>query len=155
MEFRYRNGNGEESLQQLKDGWEEIGKYIKGYSLTDNGPRTFLICRVVDYMNGSEKLLRDPFQNPPEKSTREAAAEILFTGFPAVQRARLEQISGDAGMKVVKSITNKLSYLCAGPNAGPTKVHAARERGLFILSEPDLKIMIETGELPDCEPYFL
>lgn len=155
MEFRYTNAKGEDSTHLLNEGWVEIGKYLEGYSLTAQGPRTFLIYRVTEYLNGSDRLLRDPFQNPPEKVSKQAATEILFTGFPAVQRARLEQIASAAGMKVVKSVTKSMCYLCAGPNAGPTKTQAARERGLFILTEPDLKALLETGELPDCAPDFL
>lgn len=155
MEFRYINAKGEASTQRLKDGWKESGKYIDGYSLTDQGPRSFLIYRVTEYLNGSERLLRDPFQAAPEKVTKQSATEILFTGFLKAERAQLEQTARDAGMKVVKSVTKGLRHLCVGANAGPSKVEPALERGLFILTATDLMTLIETGELPDCAPDFL
>ena len=155
MEFRYTNAKSEDSTHLLNEGWVEIGKYLKGYSLTDLAPRTFLIYRVTAYLNGSECLLRNPFQAAPEKVTKHAATEILFTGFLKAERALLEQMAHEAGMMVVKSVTNGLVYLCAGPNAGPAKVQPARERGLFILTAADLSVLIETGELPECEPDFL
>ena len=155
IEFRYTNAQGEASTHRLNEGWEESGKYLKGYSLTEQGPRTFLIYRVTEYLNGSARLLRDPFQTAPEKVTKQAATEILFTGFLKAERAHLEQTAREAGMRVVKTVTNGLVYLCAGPNAGPTKVHPARERGLFILTAADLSALIETGQLPECAPDFL
>lgn len=54
MEFRYINAKGEVSIQRLKDGWKESGSYIEGYSLTDQGPRTFLIYRVTEYLNEAQ-----------------------------------------------------------------------------------------------------
>lgn len=155
MEFRYRNAKGEESVQQLKDGWTEEGKYLKGYSLTEQGPRTFLIFRVLDYLNGSEELLREPFQQPPEKPTLEVPTEVHFTGFPAAQKARLEALASAAGMTVVKSVTLGLTYLCTGPNASAPKIATARARSRYILSEPDLKALLATGVLPDCDREFL
>lgn len=155
IEFRYTNAQGEASTHRLNDGWEESGRYLKGYSLTEQGPRTFLIYRVTEYLNGSAHLLCNPFQAAPEKVTKQAATEILFTGFLKAERAQLEQTARDAGMRVVKSVTNGLVYLCAGSNAGPEKVEPAQARGLFILTAADLRVLIETGELPDCAPDFL
>lgn len=154
MRFIYQNLKGEVSEQVLTK-WVEDGKYIKGYSETDGAVRTFLIFRIQEYLDGSESLLQSPFQLPPEKPGAEKKIEILFTGFPSVQRTHLETLASNAGMKVVKTPTNGLTYLVVGPNAGPTKVSAARAMGVFILSEPNFKEMLSSGELPDSEPDFI
>lgn len=75
IEFRYTNAQGEASTHRLNDEWEESGKYLTGYSLTEKGPRTFLIYRVTEYLNGSERLLHNPFQAAPEKVTKQAATD--------------------------------------------------------------------------------
>lgn len=154
MEFLYRNAKGESKRHRLAKGWKEEGQYIVGYSETDRALRTFLIWRVVTYYDGCENLLKNPLMTPPVKRV-DTRSEILLTGFPSVQRRNLEQFANESGMKVVQSVTNGLSYLCVGPNAGPTKVDTARQRGLIILSTPMLYQLIETGEIPDHEPDFL
>lgn len=153
MEFVYRNAKGDVSTHRLKDGWAESGKYLQGFCLVDGGFRTFLKHRVLEYLAGSSERLSDPHPPapPPPTKSKEARAEILFTGFPSAQRAALEEVAGRSGMKVVKTVTNGLTYLCCGPNAGPTKVSSARERGLYILSDASFQALLETGELPDHE----
>lgn len=151
LEFVYRNGRGDIKTHKLAQGWKEAGKYLSGHSEEDGAWRTFLIFRVVEYLAGSAELLKNSHQAPPEKLVKESRSEILFTGFLAADRSRLEEFAEASGMKVVKTVTAKLLYLCAGANAGPKKVEAARERGLYILSEADLQKLIETGELPDAE----
>lgn len=39
--------------------------------------------------------------------------------------------------------------LCCGYNAGPTKVTAARMKGVLILDEEQFLNMVSTGEVPD------
>lgn len=107
---------------------------------------------MTEYLNGSERLLRTPFQAAPEKVTKQSAKEILFTGFLNAERNHLEQLAQDAGMKVVKSVTKNLYYLCVGQNAGPRKVRPAMERELFIMTADGLQRLIQTGELPDGVP---
>ncbi len=155
MEFVYKNSRGEVKTHRLANGWQEQGKYIIGYSETDAGVRTFLIYRILEYIGNSASFLAAPIQHPPPPKRPDERSEILFTGFPSAQRRALESFSAAAGMKVVQSVTNGLDYLCVGPNAGPTKVTAARSRGLFILTECNLKELVDTGVLPDHEPDFI
>lgn len=156
IEFRYTNAQGKASTHRLNDEWEESGKYLTGYSLTEKGPRTFLIYRVTEYLNGSEGLLHDPFQAAPEKVTKQAAPEILFSAFPTAQRRALEAYAANVGMKVVKTMTEGLTYLCVGSiKENNKKPGEARRRGVFILSEAGLKALVETGELPDGGSDFL
>lgn len=104
-------------------------------------------------MNGCEKLLTDPYQPPPPKPDKTAPEanklQILFTGFAAARRAELELATVDAGLAVVKTVTQGLVFVCAGPNAGPSKVSKARLQGCYIVPEIDLPALLESGVLPD------
>lgn len=68
--------------------------------------------------------------------------EILFTGFPAAKRAELEALAAGAGMRVVKSVTMDLMYLCTGPNAGPSKIDKANEVGAALIDEAQFLSLI-------------
>ena len=54
-------------------------------------------------------------------------------------------------MKVVKTVTTQLAVLCCGPNAGPSKMHDAQQRGSITLSEAEFRRLCETGEIPEPE----
>lgn len=68
--------------------------------------------------------------------------EILFTGFPAAKRAELEALAEGAGMRVVKTVTIDLMYLCIGPNAGPSKMAKADEVGAALIDEAQFLSLI-------------
>lgn len=154
LRFAYVNSNGELSKRALKD-WSEEGHYLKGYDLTVSGVRTFRKDRIVEYFDGAEAFLASPVGvSPPRlakgpRQPRDERPQILFTGFAAAQRAHLERLSDEAGLSVVKSVTVGLVFLCAGPNAGPKKVEQARRQLVYIVREPELMALLETGELPD------
>lgn len=167
LNFLYCKPCGEEKEVSVIH-WKESGRYIVGQCAASRMPRTYRKDRVVRYHNGAEQLLQDPFPPPPPSLERAAGQsserlrgdkssgpEILFTGFPSVQRADLEQKAMNAGMHVVSSVTRGLSYICGGPNAGPTKLEKAREKGVWILNQPLFIRLLETGELPDDEPEFV
>ncbi|MBK1686217.1 hypothetical protein CKO37_01685 [Rubrivivax gelatinosus] len=151
MEFTYVSGHGRASVRRLT-AWVETGHYIQGFDPEANQVLSFRKDRVVEYLRGRE-YLREPDAPPPPVVRREtppgARPAILFTGFAAVQRAHLERVAADAGLRVVKSVTRDLMFLVAGPNAGPTKVEGARELGSYIVSEPEFFELAQTGVLPD------
>lgn len=151
MRFTYKNAAGEVS-ERLLSSWSESGHYIKGHA-DDGRVLTFRKDRVLAYLNGCEALLRNPVAVPPPRLERakpvEAQPEILFTGFARVQRGVLEQRAQQAGLRVMQSVSKHLTFLCCGPNAGPAKVERSREQGVYVLSEPEFFLLVETGELPD------
>lgn len=65
------------------------------------------------------------------------APQICFTGFGLSERISLERVAKAAGLEVKESVTTTLKYLCAGPNAGPSKLEKARSRHIPILSAED------------------
>ena len=152
LQMRYRNASGVVKEHTLKS-WTERGHYITGFSEEDGGIRTFLKFRVLDYLNGSEQVLSSPHMPPPPrlqpKAKADARAQILFTGFGHALREQLEAQAERAGLKVVKTVTVNLALLCCGPNAGPTKMHDARDRGSITLSEGEFQRLCESGEIPD------
>ena len=75
--------------------------------------------------------------------------QICFTGFSPAEKESLTLSAEEAGLKVVKSVTKSLNFLCTGDNAGPKKIEKARQQDVIILSVPQFSIMLETGELPE------
>lgn len=153
LRFLYSGTSGETKLREVS-AWAEEGHYIVGNDASAGGaPRTFRKDRIAEYLSGCEALLATPFAGPPPKLSRAAPEEnrpqILFTGFPAALRAGLEAQCAAAGLKVVKTVTQQLVFLCAGPNAGPSKVGKARVQGAFIVTDSDLPELLESGVLPD------
>lgn len=152
--FSYLGADGVTSKRALKN-WSEEGHYLKGFDTTVGQVRTFRKDRIVEYFDGAAQFLVSPLGVPPPRlrsgptRPKDERPQILFTGFAAVQRAHLEQLSDAGGLCVVKSVTQGLVFLCAGPNAGPSKVAKARGQRVYIVRETELHALIETGELPD------
>lgn len=150
--FVYPGSDGGPQKERTLLRWVEQGHYIKGFDTAAGRVLTFRKDRVVEYLSGRE-YLRDPDAPPPPVVRREtppgARPSILFTGFAAVQRANLERVAAESGLRVVKSVTRDLMFLVAGPNAGPKKVEGARELGSYIVSESEFFELAQTGVLPD------
>lgn len=155
LHFLYQNAKGETKQYEVTS-WLETGHYIEGFSVGAQAVRTFRKDRVLEYLNGGGALLTDPHPPAPPKISRSKAPardpnvpQILFTGFGKDRRTDLERQAGLAGLHVTKTVTQALTFLCAGPNAGPMKVERAKEQRVYILSETQLFALLETGELPD------
>ncbi|MBP6894314.1 MAG: hypothetical protein KBC94_07820 [Pseudacidovorax sp.] len=152
LAFRYKNAAGEVSERVLTT-WSEVGHYVEGFDQRAGKFCTFRKDRVVEYLDDAASLLATPRSSPPPKvrqaTLKDERPQILFTGFAAVQRAHLEGLADAGGLRVVKTVTAALVFLCAGPTAGPAKVAKSRAQGVYIVREPELHSLIETGELPD------
>lgn len=150
LRFIYTNASGE-TRERTLTRWNENTVYIQGRNETDMLPRTFRKDRVNEYLEGADQLLFDqapPAPVPAPKAQADDRPKILFTGFKAADRQRLEIWAEANGLRVMRSKSPFLSFLCVGANAGPSKVEAAREAGAFIVSEDELVWILETGELP-------
>ncbi len=149
LSFSYQDGKGNVT-NRLLTHWKETSVYIQGRSETDNFYRTFRKDRVIEYLLGAEYLALDKAPPPPPYSPtlpKDVRGQILFTGFKSETRTVLEELATENGLRVVKTPTRELAFLCAGYNAGWTKVKAAVEKGAFILSEAQLVAMLKTGEV--------
>lgn len=153
LSFVYCNAKGETATWALPR-WKEVGHYIQGCTADDTTPRTFRKDRIREYLFGHEQLSSLEAPDVPAPAPRKPAdsrPQILFTGFPKVQRADLEHRAEEEGLKVVKTPTVALALLCAGPNAGPSKVEKARAAGAFIVDPEQLLHLLATGEIPEPE----
>lgn len=152
IRFSYRSADGALSKRELSN-WSEEGHYIHGFDITAGDVRTFRKDRIVEYFDGAAAFLASPIEAGPPRlraaAPKDTRPQILFTGFPAVQRAHLESLSDTAGLRVVTKVTKGLAFLCIGPTAGPSKVAKSRQQGVYIVREPELHALLETGELPD------
>lgn len=153
LRFVYRSERGETTERELSL-WKESGFYI--HEIRDGKIfRTFRKDRIIEYVAGGEAHLAEPFAAPPPKlSARDDKLQILFTGFPKVQRAVLEAKAAAHGLHVCKSVTNGLMFLCGGPNAGPAKLEKARSQHVYIIKQHQFLQFVETGELPDEDSEF-
>lgn len=152
LRFEYRNARGEVATYAIR-AWREEGRYLHGWCQERGELRTFLKFRVLAYQDGGAARLADPHPAPPPppapKAPPDQRPQILFTGFPQVQRADLERRAVAAGCRVVKTVTQGLALICGGPNAGPAKMDAARAQGVLALRQDEFLLMCETGEVPD------
>ncbi|NWO03171.1 MAG: DNA ligase [Idiomarinaceae bacterium] len=80
----------------------------------------------------------------PKVSDREnsdspiAGAVIVFTGsMQQGSRNDMEKHAKSLGAKVAKSVTGKTKYLVAGDKVGETKINAARDKGVTVLTEQE------------------
>lgn len=153
--FEYTDSKGRKTTRTLKS-WVERGNYLQGFCLLSDGIRTFSKERIENAQErgapGDKESDSRPRYFKYEKArvvVKDTRAEIVFTGFAKEARAELEAAAENAGLKVVKSSTKKLSYLVGGENAGPAKIVKAHEAGAFILSADEFYSLIATGELPD------
>ena len=78
-------------------------------------------------------------------TTADSRAEVCLTGFSAAEAGALKgHIDAASWLRLVTSVTARLSYLCTGPNAGPSKVEKARQQGAIMLSADELIQIIAT-----------
>jgi len=150
--FDYRHADGSVRPRAL-DRWKEEGLYLSGVDTETRMPRTYRKDRIAAYLDGCEHALLDPspvIVAVPVKHSRPSlkTPHALFTGFPAIQRAELEARAEAHGIPVCTGVTQSCLYVIAGPNAGPSKMAKARASGKLILSAPQFRLMLDTGELP-------
>ena len=81
------------------------------------------------------------------KPKKERLNQICFTGFSAPEKDGLSSLATASRLEVVTSVTKKLAFLCAGENAGSSKLAKAIEQGVHILSRDQFDHLLETGEI--------
>jgi DNA ligase (NAD+) len=74
-----------------------------------------------------------------------AGEVIVFTGTMLQgSRADMEKQAKSMGAKVAKSVTGKTTYLVTGEKVGETKINAAKEKGVKVLTEQAYLTMISS-----------
>ncbi|GLS84305.1 BRCT domain-containing protein [Paraferrimonas haliotis] len=86
----------------------------------------------------------------PKASEREALdspiadAVVVFTGsMQQGSRGDMEKQAKSLGAKVAKSVTGKTTYLVTGEKVGETKINAAKDKGVTVLSEQEYLSLID------------
>ncbi len=150
LEFIYCDAQKNEKVWHLY-WWVEQGFYIRGRSDGDQFYRTFRKDRVIQYLSGGEQILEPDTAPPPkiERASKDNRSQILFTGFAKAERSELEAYAEENALRVVKTVTKDLTFLCCGSNAGAKKVDHARSNRIWIISRNQLEHLVVTGELPD------
>lgn len=75
--------------------------------------------------------------------------KVCFTGFSKADKAELTGLAETAGMKVVTGVSASLDFLCCGDNAGWSKMKKANEIGVPLVRHEQIRLLVETGELPE------
>lgn len=165
MEFicTYVNSSGISSVQHLTNAkFDDLTspKYVQGWDINANHPKTLRYDRVVQIFDSIDKATQEfgtqKYKLPPEydssQSTRYSSPDtmdVCFTGFAKTDKGSLIQLAEKNSMIVRASVTKHLDILCYGYNAGPKKLEKALSQGVFILNKYQFEIMIETGEVPE------
>jgi|SRR5699024_8576374 len=140
IRFIYQNSAGEIKEQALTNYGDE-GTHFSGYSEAHGMVRTFRKDRVLEWLEGGDELLRT--------ARRSGDLSVLFTGFAQAERDRLEDCAMAEGMRVRRTVSDTLDFLCTGANAGARKVAQAQECGVTVLDAEQFVTLLELGELPD------
>jgi DNA ligase (NAD+) len=112
------DGFAEISAEAIKEGLENIREEF--FKVYDSG---FTLKPTV--MGDIDK-----------SSSPISGAIIVFTGTMIVaSRADMEKNAKALGAKVAKSVTSKTTYLVTGDKVGETKINAAKDKGVKVLSE--------------------
>ena len=154
LKFDYEDAKGNVSTREVSQ-WKDDGWLLKGICSNDNRRKTFRRDRIKVVHAGGDSLR--PISMPQHLvdqaitsiQKRTDSLEILFTGFAKARRAQLEEAANESGMRVCKTVTVGLSFVCGGPTAGPTKLRNAQAKGVPVLDEADFLKLLETGELPE------
>lgn len=73
---------------------------------------------------------------------------IVFTGtMEHGSRDEMEKSAKSMGAKVAKSVTGKTTYLVAGGKVGETKIQAAKDKGVQVLSEQEYLDLLDESKL--------
>ncbi|NWO55012.1 BRCT domain-containing protein [Chromohalobacter israelensis] len=154
VRFVYEDAKGNVSMREVAQ-WVDDGWQLKGICSSDSRFKTFRRDRIVEVLTDPGLLvaIQRPAhlapQQDPSTITSSPSLEILFTGFPKARRAALEEYASEAGMRLRKTVSKELSFVCAGPNAGSTKLRKAQGQCVAVLDESDFLWLLGTGELPE------
>lgn len=163
IEFDYTNAQGSKSHRKVSVRAVDA-EHIEGICHHAREIRTFTISRVSgdvlvcdtgellsakDWANSARLdprnravLMSSGAVDVDNSGSEEVAIEILFTGFSKARKDELAEMAEQYGMKVVKSVTKELAYLCVGPSPGPVKVAQATENGVEIIEAEEFLALV-------------
>lgn len=155
--FVYKDAEGD-ITERVVRVTGETSQYLEGICLDRGSLRTFRKDRIVQFLDGAEdhpKPKRSQARSEVVRTDRSSVEinkswvglEVCFTGFKSDEKSELEQLAIQNDLRVRKTVTKGLDFLCAGKKAGPSKLSKAKANGARILSEEDFRHFLETGEV--------
>ncbi len=156
MHFVYINANARIGVHSVSS-ISHSENHIQGICNKTHTIKTFRKDRILAQFDSAEQAIQSSASFLPEKYThlvkmtkpRKLTFDVCFTGFKKADKERLVETALAHDLMVRSSVTQNLQMLCCGYNAGPSKVTAARMKGVIIIDEVDFTQFLETGEIPD------
>lgn len=121
---------------------------IEGICLATHQHTTLHRHRIIERVDSAQQLIArlKHYRHRPPAPSQAHPREICFTGFASFDRERLSAVAIDYGFVVRRNVTQRLSYLCCGPNAGRTKLKKARTWNVEIINERQFTALLERGK---------
>jgi NAD-dependent DNA ligase len=157
MHFVYINAKGQVSAQSICNV-SHSAEHVQGICNVIKQLRTFRkdrVIKLVETADAASTFLMTVKESDyshiqlSKPKTQKVTFDVCFTGFKKADKDRLIECANANGMTVRSSVTQNLQLLCCGYNAGPTKVTAARMKGVVILDENQFADFVKTGEIPE------
>ncbi|MGL6543382.1 BRCT domain-containing protein [Aeromonas caviae] len=101
------------------------------------------------YADRIQQIKSDPGYHGRKLPPKDYSFKVCFTGFTKADKAGLTELAESAGMKVVTGVSASLDFLCCGDNAGWSKMKKANELGVPLVRDVQIRLLVETGELPE------
>ncbi|MGN5064506.1 BRCT domain-containing protein [Aeromonas sp. 6P] len=101
------------------------------------------------YADRIHQIKADPGYHGRKLPSKDYTFKVCFTGFTKADKAEITELAEAAGMKVVASVSASLDFLCCGDNAGWSKMKKANELGVSLVRHEQIRLLVETGELPE------
>lgn len=101
------------------------------------------------YADSIQQIKSDPSYHGRKLLPKDYSFKVCFTGFTKADKAELTELAEAAGMKAVTGVSASLDFLCCGDNAGWSKMKKANEIGVPLVRDEQIRLLVETGELPE------
>lgn len=154
ISFTYRNGSGVLSEHTLLY-WQENTQALQGRERT-GAFASFRKAQIVTLLSGAEFIDQAPVQTAPNPWARAEGGfspRIYFLGFTAEERAPLELLAAEKGLHVMPALTRYLEFCCCGQRVRWRDLQQAFDRRAWVLHPQQLRITLETGQLPEHHPW--
>ena len=154
ISFTYRSNSGQTTEHTLLY-WQENTQAIQGRERT-GAFASFRKTGIVAVQAGEEFLRHEHAQaapNPWAKAAGGFSPRIYFLGFAACERFALELLASEKGMHVMPTLSRQLEFCCCGPRVRWLDLQQAFDRRAWVLHPPQLKLALETGQLPEHHPW--
>lgn len=154
ISFTYRNNRGGLSEHTLLY-WQENTQALQGRERT-GAFASFRKAQIVTLRSGAGLIDQGPVQAAPNPWARAAGGfspRIFFLGFTAEERAPLELLAAEKGMHVMPALARYLEFCCCGQRARWRDLQQAFDRRAWVLPPQQLRMALETGQLPEHHPW--